>query len=958
MKFKKILKKISVVLITLTINICLFGIFANNKVFANTKTFDDSGVSSWETVTDESSLVNGMQHDYIIGTSTTSGTSYYEQVNMFQMKTDGVNSKLVLWGQHTTRSALGRNTLARIAKDYEANHPGWIVVGGINADQYYQSYGSGLGTDGSYYYYQQPYYPAIMDGERRYPISPYNNTTSFVGFSNDGTNDTLIHASSLAGYSLTIIDEAGNKLNKFTVEKVNQTPTGNETAVWSSYISPVTSEGKAGNVVSQEVTSNNENIYFINLAELAYMNNSREYVASGVQGTDSFFGRGVITNITNNVSVGKNQFAIQTNNAELINALTVGSRIVVQYDYTDERLNNVEAGSGYHSVQRMNGVDNTSNAGYNTKQYNRSIFGKKADGTYVLITVDYKSTRVNGILYGGQNFTQTNAMLKAYDVVEAYQDDGGGSVTAIVRNKKGDFDVTNLTSDGAPRSILTGLFFVVRDPGFSVGVSTRNTVTLYQENDINYSTVSNAKVVINNTEFAFVDGKCVVTGLEEDTQYTFNITYDIADVNNPSKTSTFTHQLFSKTAPFLYPASGLKITNVADESFTVTKAPYLQAPNIRDVVVHVGDKTYQMGNSDTYVVTDLIKDTEYSVYFEYNVYDPETNKNYPKTDEAEVIKTLNFKPPYIESFTLYKESEGKYIFKYEYEDVDGVVSNAYLLVDNGTLEKIPVNKKSGNVTFEGVDLLSATYKMKFVIEYDNDVDLIIVESETLVYEKIEIPFKNPTIDKFEVARVDGNSYTFNCQYTDESNAITKIYLLVNGTKQDISLKEGLVTVNNIDLTQNDYSFNLVIEYLNPQDGNKTLTSSPINYQQIIILKDPLVNKFEVSNIDGNNYTFDYSFTDESGLVKKAYILVNDTKYEIDKSTGQITINDVDLTNSSYTFKLVLEYEKDNQTKTIASSTITYDEIAKKKGCKKKDISYIITLTIAISTMLIIIKKKK
>ena len=79
----------------------------------------------------------------------------------------------------------------------------------------------------------------------------------------------------------------------------------------------------------------------------------------------------------------------------------------------------------------MNGVDVVNNDAYNTRQYNRSIFGRKADGTYALITVDFNNDKSK---FGGQNFTQTNAMLKAYGITEAYQDDGGGSVTAILRD--------------------------------------------------------------------------------------------------------------------------------------------------------------------------------------------------------------------------------------------------------------------------------------------------------------------------------------------------------------------------------------------------------------------------------------------------------------------------------------------------------------------------------------------
>ncbi len=70
-----------------------------------------------------------------------------------------------------------------------------------------------------------------------------------------------------------------------------------------------------------------------------------------------------------------------------LNDLKVGSAIRVQYEY-EGIYNEVETAIGFHTVQRMDGKDIASNASYNTKQYARSLFGRKANGDIVLITVD------------------------------------------------------------------------------------------------------------------------------------------------------------------------------------------------------------------------------------------------------------------------------------------------------------------------------------------------------------------------------------------------------------------------------------------------------------------------------------------------------------------------------------------------------------------------------------------
>ncbi len=68
-------------------------------------------------------------------------------------------------------------------------------------------------------------------------------------------------------------------------------------------------------------------------------------------------------------------------------------------------------------------------------------------------------------MYGTNQF-EGCAVLKYLGVVEAYQMDGGGSVTMIVR-RNNDFMVVNSPSDGRPRSVLSALLFVVRDTGSS-----------------------------------------------------------------------------------------------------------------------------------------------------------------------------------------------------------------------------------------------------------------------------------------------------------------------------------------------------------------------------------------------------------------------------------------------------------------------------------------------------------
>ena len=66
------------------------------------------------------------------------------------------NMKVVSWG-YTTSSRYELRDVINLAKDYERNHPGWKVIGGINAD-FFDMQGTGKLP-------YQPLGPMISDGE-------------------------------------------------------------------------------------------------------------------------------------------------------------------------------------------------------------------------------------------------------------------------------------------------------------------------------------------------------------------------------------------------------------------------------------------------------------------------------------------------------------------------------------------------------------------------------------------------------------------------------------------------------------------------------------------------------------------------------------------------------------------------------------------------------------------------
>ena len=711
------MKKLLFICLVLLSIICLT---KTNNVQASNTTYSDNLKGQWTPEQVNETTMYGMTHQSVWGKANSNDPQH---INVLSMKTDGYSSKLVTWSVLSSDNRkYTRQNLDVIAKDYEEKHPGWIVIGGINGDQYTTGYGSDIGA-GSAYFTPQTYYPLIMDGESRIPYTVLNNWNMHVGFANDGSTDSLIDASPITGYKIKIVDEYKNEISSFDVDLINEKPSENETTVWSTYISIVNPE-----YVAKELSSNND-IYIIEKPELAYMNNCKEY-----GGVNSFFGKGTITKLEKEYILRSNQFAIETNNEELKNALSIGTRVIVEANYQDEALNKVEASTGYHSVHRYNNEDQELvHTSYDGNRYSRAIIGQKADGTYVLLTVDL-ATDPNDLMirYKGMGFDECNATLKHYGVVEAYQMDGGGSVTSILRNADGGFDITNYPRDGV-RANMTGLLFVVRSSELEVSNETNyHSVTLTQNKVENVgSIVENIKVTYNDKEYTLNNGKIVIDGLEENKEYIFDYTYDV--VSNDGTRTTYSSQIKTKTAEYNEIKADFKILSVGKSKATLTNESPSEIQNIK---VDIGGYEYNFTDT-TLTMTELISETTYQIKIEYDILDPITGNTYHRTDESIEITTLAVELPEIVKFELYRTTSSRAIFNFECTDEDSILESIVFIY--GEKEQTVTNKR-GNITVNELNLDSEEYICSLKVTYIIDGTTYNIYSEEItIGTKIETP---------------------------------------------------------------------------------------------------------------------------------------------------------------------------------------------------------------------------
>lgn len=595
---------------------------------AEVTTYDDTNQYYFTTTENIENNMYGATWNKVSGKTATGEQS----VNLFSMKTDGVSSKLVVWSTQYQNFRNNRTTLTKLAENYEKNHPGWKVVAGINADQYILSFGTETISKGQDFYEWQPYYPIIMDGERRFPYSMTANSSNAIAFTNDGSTNGFIDVNNVQGLYLEILDDNDNVLSKHPVEGVNQSPSANTTTVWFSYVNS-SKEYEALNVTSTN------NLYIVSKAELAYMNNSRTYTYKGQYAIDSVFGRGTIDQITQSFTLDKGQFIIDSNDTTLTSLLDTGVRIRVQFSYANEALNNVEAASGYHTIQRLNGTDMGVSGSYNTSTYSRSVFGIKADGTYILMTADMTTNKK----ISGLNGWEINAFLKQNNVVTAYQDDGGGSVTAIWRNKDGGFDLVNTPRDGSERSNLSGLFFVVKDSGLKIDSieATSNSLTLNVNTDeADMTKIQKIYCTINNVTKEVINNKVTFDGLEKMTNYTYSFSYD---TNNSKGVDAILNGTTStvKTLP-----------TIKDWEIELKDNKVIFNPIIEDVdlafdyirVIVDGERYPYLDEPIEITIDSSLEMLNYTLTYSYNLYGPNDTEHKVTFEENKVLNLKNEEP--------------------------------------------------------------------------------------------------------------------------------------------------------------------------------------------------------------------------------------------------------------------------------------------------------------------------
>lgn len=416
---------------------------------------------------------HGMEHRAINGKmfwDGSSSTQYYNVLNTSVATRDDYhlvsisNYKNNGWGMHS---------LATFIEMYERENPNMEVMAGVNGDFYrINDEGEGINTH-------------VINYDVKIPGS--NNSMALV---TDNTGKSYFKKTLIQGNELIVYNKYNEIKFREQVDKINQSPNNDNelTVLFDNYLDSIP-EGLDSVLIEGQ-----------DIKRIRPYNGDPVYASgSGINNIES-------------PQVPSNHFVVISNSFNEI--IENGDRVVFQAKL--EGYENVmSATSTYASSIIMKDGEVAPNNDLN--RHPRTGIGIKENGDVIFIVVDGRDrlTPKDGV-----KLPELGNLMKLHGAVEAYNYDGGGSSTLMLRNEVEDgtvlerFDILNQLSDNRLRSLSTGFLVVKGDvkskPVDIRGIESRprfsSPTNLYIDNDfkLNFDPVEGAsyyEVAINDQVF-------------------------------------------------------------------------------------------------------------------------------------------------------------------------------------------------------------------------------------------------------------------------------------------------------------------------------------------------------------------------------------------------------------------------------------------------------------------------
>ncbi len=681
-------------------------------------TFNSAYITNVEMVREEQMNSNVLFQEYKMDTSYIADDQKVTRNVYTYTLTKSEDVHLATW-TYASKDGYSLRSLLDIARNYEENHPGWIVLGGVNAEGFYE----GELTNAF-----------VQDGDVIRKDVSAEVFKELIGFKKDGSH-VIKQIPTASAYPALKVNN-----HSYNITRINELP-----------------ENGGISLLTKELTKTlNISQYTVIEADYTMYRKSSKFPGGTLSGNNlGIFVKGTSKGIVNIAEISKvenGKFYLVTNNQTVINEFekTPVTQIKCQYDYIDE-FKDVESMVGYMYKYVENGevipasyIDTNDHgdqvvydcAYYKSTSKQRCGIGFTDDGKVVLLTTNTGK--------GGPTQYEVGQMFKSFGCNNAYQFDGGGSVTFIKRNGQGELEMLNTPGDGVTRSIMSGLFIVAKDPGYAQSVvdSTSSSITFNLDNTDFASQITNASITYNGETFKDENCQITVTNLDPETSYVFNITYTVDG-------KTWTTEVKGQTKkykPGIYftPTSkGFDVSvNENDKTFILT-----------DIVVNIDDTLYKVENLKELSINDLNKDYTYEVKYTYTYKNKNTNKEYTETSTPQMLSTLSYAKPEIIEFKIQRYTKSKILIEYSITDEDSLITKYYLNV-NG--QKYDLDNLNNIYIIENVDTEVNDYQIQLIVEYTVENRSQILESTTLKVESEHVhEWKPATKDRPKTCRICG-----------------------------------------------------------------------------------------------------------------------------------------------------------------------------------------------------------
>ncbi len=324
----------------------------------------------------------------------------------------------ILTGDHYTKTSYRPATVTVHANNTQNQFDEYIVIGGVNADFF-----EGFGVP------QEAY---IKDGEVISSGIGYANR-SVIGFKDDGT--FVAGKPTFDGFEVIVRDSNGKERIKLPLKNINATYQSSPHDVYAYFDT------------YRQTLPLNINKFVLDVVE-----------TKGAM--PKIYGKGIVSQVKNTdaINVGTGQIVLVSQNIYLQNLVQVGDVVSVQRRLSGS-FEGVKWGIGVygHLVEEGKKLDTIIGIDPSLR-HPRSAIGIKENGSVFFVTVDGRDP---GVSIGATLYELADIMIN-YGAVTAYNFDGGGSTTMVLRNNQDNFYIANKPSSNTAREVTNSMFLALQ----------------------------------------------------------------------------------------------------------------------------------------------------------------------------------------------------------------------------------------------------------------------------------------------------------------------------------------------------------------------------------------------------------------------------------------------------------------------------------------------------------------